>query len=202
MGRSGRTSSPLCLQDPLYRFVLPVGSAVCFALFVTQFEYTVRLKIHQDWEWERGPRAPGAHLSSPPALSFQTDAPGGATQRSPEKHRGQWAHQPVHHGAVAAAPGAGAQRGAPRVCPQASSRSRPCMHPCGQSSVRPAEAASSDVCRSPAVIQTQARGRTPRGDGDCGQQRERAPVGSLSGTGSADPAVMRTHRNPPSGSAF
>lgn len=52
------------------------------------------------------------------ALFSQIDAERGTAQRSAQKHRSQWQNQPVHYGAVAAAPRASAQWSLKRLRPQ------------------------------------------------------------------------------------
>lgn len=104
----------------------------------------------------------GLYLSSSPALSFQTPVLP-RSRSAPQKHSGQRGTSQSIMWYIGSHPEPGTT-GALRGCIlQASTAPGP--HPCGQLRVRPAEAASSGLCRSPAVIQTQASySETPGGE--------------------------------------
>lgn len=129
-GRAGRGRRRLGLPvarlaDLPRRRALSLSHAGPFSLVSGVFHSVHRSVLASGWA--RGPARRnaeallrGALTSLPSRLRSQVDAARRAAQRAPEEHSGQRAHQPVHHGPVAAAPRDGAQRGAARLRPQAS----------------------------------------------------------------------------------
>jgi hypothetical protein len=123
--QTGRLSQPLVTWALTVAPVSHASFSVVggFACHLSPGFSIERLQVHMVENVTRGPLLRPC-LCLPPVLCLQVDVTRRTPQRSPEKHRGQRADQPVHHGAVAAAPRAGAQRGTAGLHPQASRAGR------------------------------------------------------------------------------